>query len=521
MAGITRRQFLQTAALAGGTLTLPRTLHTLGANVQTPLLPKLRLQGGDGQRVLILGAGIAGLVAAYELGRVGYACQVLEARQRPGGRIWTIRGGDPLDELGEANSASTFDEGLYFNAGADRIPQGHRNILAYCKALGVRVRPFVTLNTATYYYNEGVSGALDGQKVRLGRAWTDLRGYALAMLAQGIDIGRVQTGLDETSNEQMVSYLESFGDLSAEYAYEGSGQAGYSTAAGAFTQEGTPLDPLALSDLLRAEFWRYFPFAWHLYQQPAVVHAIGGMDRIVAAFVEQIGAGVIEYGAEVRAIRRLDDGVQITYVASGEEQTAEGDYCICTLPLTVLHALDTDFPDAVRGAIGAITYEPAVRAGLQFARRFWEDDEYIYGGGTYTNLDIGEIWYPSEGYHAPKGILNGAHTLGEGARALGDLEQQAQLDEVLAQGAKIHPQYSEAFETGVSIAWQQLPYSQGAWALYTPEQRSTLYPQLFDFDERIQLAGDHMSYLNGWIEGAVLSALFAITCIDERTTQNA
>ncbi|MDX2138513.1 MAG: FAD-dependent oxidoreductase [Chloroflexota bacterium] len=125
---------------------------------------------------------------------------------------------------------------------------------------------------------------------------------------------------------------------------------------------------------------------------------------------------------------------------------------------------------------------------------------------------------PKPGAVLPLTGAVGPHAIGDHARALGALDSQAQLDEVLTQGAKIHPQYNEAFETGVSIAWHQLPYSQGGWAIYTPEQREALYPRLFDFDARIHLAGDHMSYLNGWIEGAVLAAHAAATSIQNAGT---
>lgn len=514
MDSITRRQLLQLLSVMGGAAIGHHALRALGFFAPSSSNGHFQLQGqGGGQRVLILGAGLAGLTAAYELSQAGYNCRVLEARSRAGGRIWTVRNGSQPEEDG--GQTVSFDDGLFFNAGPDRIPQHHRAVLSYCKAFGLRVRPFVTLNTATYYYNENVP-ALAGQKVRMGQAWTDLRGYSHAMLARALESGAINVGLNDEDRQRLIDYLVSFADLADDLTYTGSGQAGFTTPAGAFAQEGTPVEPLPLSDLLHAEYWPYFPIDWDYNQQLALVHPFDGMDQIVSAFEERVGS-LIEYRADVHEIRRTPEGVRVVYAdADGSEQEAEGDYCICTIPLPVLATLETDFPPEVQRGIAEIQYEPAVKVGLQCANRFWEDEDYIYGGGTFTNLNIGQIWYPSHGYHAPKGILTGAYTIGAGAQELGELSPQARIEETLRQDAKIHSQVQETFENGFSVAWQNVPYSQGAWAVYTPEQRQAIYPLLLDFDERIYLAGDHMTYLSGWMEGAVLSAQQVAQRIHER-----
>ena len=518
--GLSRRQFLQGMAAIGGSAMAYQALYTLGITPPSSYKAPLRLQGqANGQRVIILGAGLAGLTAAYELNNAGYECVVLEARGRAGGRCWTVRGGDTGEEASGDQQTSTFDDGLFFNAGPDRIPQEHRAVLAYCKAFNIPLRSFVTLNTATYYYNEGVGGALDGQPVRLGRAWIDMEGYVTELLAQAVHQGALDEALAPQHQETLIAALISIGDLTNDLRYTGSTRAGFSTPAGANTASGTPLEPLARHDLLRAQYWPYFPIDWDLYQQPNLLHPVEGMDSIVRAFEAQIGQ-LIQYQAEVQEIRREADGVRIVYIdhATGEMQAVSGDYCICTIPLPVLAGITSDFPQPVQEAIASIAYVPAVKVGLQFSPRFWEDVDYIYGGGTFTNLSIGQIGYPSHGYHSEKGIMDGAYAIGEAARVLGDLSPAARIEEALTHGAKIHPQYPEAFETGFSVAWQNMPYSQGAWAVYSTEQRADLYPLLFDFDERIHLAGDHMSYLNGWMEGAVLSAHAIVEQIHARAT---
>lgn len=527
---LSRRKFLQVAGLAAGAVGLRQVIRSLGLTPPSSYHGSFALQGsGEGTRVIILGAGLAGLVTAYEMSRAGYECHILEARDRSGGRCWTVRAGSVAAEVTAAGQqVSEFDGNQFFNAGPDRIPQEHRAVLSYCRDLGVPIRAFVGLNAAAYYYHEN-AGPLSGEKVRLRQAWTDLNGHTMALLATAVaaDPGSLQ--LSEEDGQSLLEYLESYGHLEeageeehperkgagepgdgrpqTRLLYEGAGQAGYDTPPGAFNQSGEPLEPLELRALLEAEFWRHFPFEWEYHQQMALLHPDGGMDQIIGAFEQHVGH-LIQLQAEVREVRRTAAGVRVVYQdrQTGQSHEISGDYCVCTLPLPVLAGLATDFPAGVQRALAEVAYLPAVRVGLQFARRFWEDEDYIYGGGSYTNLDIGQIWYPSRGYHSAKGIVDGAHAYGAAAETLGNLAPAARIETVLRQGARIHPQYDEAFETAFAVAWQHEPYSRGAWAVYTTEQRANLYPMLNQFDDFIYLAGDHMSYLSGWLEGAVLSA---------------
>ena len=135
-----RRRFLKLVGRAGGTAAVLTTMKEMGliSSVKAAKKPTLHSQQGAGTRVVILGAGIAGMTAAYELSKAGYSCQILEARDRAGGRCQTLRGGDVLIEnsnIGnsriESNSAQTcsFDEGLYLNPGPARIPYHHTALL--------------------------------------------------------------------------------------------------------------------------------------------------------------------------------------------------------------------------------------------------------------------------------------------------------------------------------------------------------------------------------------------------------
>src|SRR6266511_3585857 len=110
---MTRREFVLRVARQGGSAY--GSMVALGLLEAPPAKEFKPVGPGGGARVVVLGAGLAGMCAAYELGQLGYDCHVLEARARAGGRCWTVRGGTEETEVGGERQAAGFDDGLYFN----------------------------------------------------------------------------------------------------------------------------------------------------------------------------------------------------------------------------------------------------------------------------------------------------------------------------------------------------------------------------------------------------------------------
>ncbi|MBC8074913.1 MAG: flavin monoamine oxidase family protein, partial [Chloroflexales bacterium] len=467
-----------------------------------PPIGPFALQGRNaGTSVVILGAGLAGLTCAYELGRVGYQCQILEARARPGGRCWTVRHGSAEAELDGALQPCQFDDGQYFNPGPARIPQEHGALLTYCRAFGVALEGFTNSNRAAYYHSAGDATRGD-RLLPQGAALTDMHGYTAELLAKAVRQEQLDAPLTAADAERLVDYLRSVGDLSAGLAYVGSSRGGARAV------------PFGLDVLLRSDFWQFAAAAWDAQQQSTLLQPVGGMDRIAQAFVARLGPR-IRYGAEVRAIRRAPDGVRVVVAtANGRMEELRADVCVCTIPLPVLATIPVDVTPAMQAAIRRVPYASTIKIGLQFARRFWEEDDGIYGGISWTDQPIAQIWYPSWGYGARKGVVQGAYTFGAAADALGALSPQARLAEALTQGARLHAQYRDTYETGFSVAWQRVRYSQGGWA-----QHGASTEALQAVDGVIYLAGEHMSELTGWQEGAVRSAQHVVQQIHERYCQ--
>ncbi len=470
-----------------------------------------------GATVAVLGAGIGGLTAAYELGRLGYTCTVLEASDRAGGRNRTARNGDVLHELGPTGEPVTthqcvFDEGLYLNLGPGRIPYHHRRVLDYCQRFGVGLEPYIKETTANLVH------LADGQVVRWRnrQVANDVRGHLAALVAETLTRRDAATG-------ELLDLLRVFGDLADDHSYEGSTRSGYVEDPDVHDFP-RPAPPIPLADLVKSGFWRhrfYQPvdYLW----QATMFQPVGGMDRIVTAFERELRdqfGDVIELTAEVTAIRLLDEGgVAIEYRRDGRSRTLTVDYCVSSIPLPLLRGIPTNFSPEFDAAISAVDFANTCKVGWQAEERFWEGDtDQIYGGISWTNHPITQVWYPSNDYFSATGTLTGAYNFGDVAAKFGDLAPSERLAQARTGAAELHPRFADETTVptakGVTIAWQKVPHQRGGWADWDPGNPDHMraYKQLLqpEGNGRFYLLGDQCSPLPGWQEGAMMSAHYVI-----------
>ncbi|KAB8133623.1 flavin monoamine oxidase family protein [Gracilibacillus oryzae] len=520
---MTRRDFINQAGKVGGVIAVWGAMESLGLlghslvgakEFQSPKKSDLTAVNKNGKKVIILGAGIAGMAAAYELRKAGYDCKILEARDRSGGRNWTVRNGTEETELKGVKQTAHFDKDVYMNAGPARIPQ-HHVTMDYCKELGVKLEVFANSNDFAYFYQEN-AGPLSNQKIRKGTVKADTRGYISELLAKSTDQAALDTPLSKEDMERLKAFLIGEGGLSADLTYKGSSRRGYSELPGGGHQSGVLDNPYNLIDLLQSGMMHNISGEYSYNQQPLMFQPVGGMDQIPKALEKQL-PGVITFGAEVQEIRQSTDGVRITYKTKENSKPKEisGDYCICTIPLSVLKNIPADFTSPMKQAIKSINYAATGKIGLQFKNRFWEQDDRILGGITTTNMDISQIWYPSHDYLSQKGLLIGYYNFGQNAVDYGNLSLNQRQAQALSQGSKIHPQYYRDFEKSFSVAWHKTKYSEGGWASYSASDLKNYYPILNEPQGRIHLAGEHLSYLTGWMAGAFESARIAVSRIHE------
>jgi monoamine oxidase len=520
---ISRRQLLRMIGVTAGSTAMYQAMHSLGFAAESKFQGPIRLSAAPkGASVLVLGAGIAGLVAAYELRNAGYKVQVLEYNARAGGRNWTLRGGDRYTELGGETQECGFDQDLYINPGPWRLPYHHRGMLSYCKRLGVALEPFVQINYNAYLHS---GKAFGGKPQRLRAVKADYNGHVAELLAKATRNHALDADVTPEDQEILLSSLRFCGALDGNYRFakggESSDRRGYQRDPGGGLS-GRPVfsDPVALSDLLRSGVWAALAFGELYDMQTTMFQPVGGMGQVGQAFGREL-APLIRYNAKVIDIHQDERGVSATFEdtsAGSSRQTVKADWCICTIPLSILGQIPMNVGAPMAKAIAAVPYCTGLKVGLQFKRRFWEEDEQIYGGITYTDLPIGQISYPSSRFFADgKGVLLGAYIWDmRNSMDFTSMTPAERVSKAVEYGSRIHPQYAKEFDNGIAVAWHRVPSAMGCFGLWSDAARAEHYDNLCTFDGRIVLAGEHASYMPAWQEGAVTSALDAIDRLQQR-----
>ncbi|MBN3763704.1 flavin monoamine oxidase family protein [Burkholderia sp. Ac-20365] len=518
---MSRRHLLTLIGKNLGAAAMMQGMGTLGFAAPSTYAGPVRLEGAPkGTRILVLGAGMAGLVAAFELKSAGYQVQVLEYNNRAGGRSWTVRGGDRYTELGGATQYCDFANGLYLNPGPWRIPYHHQGVLDYAKRLKVPLEPFIQVNYNAYLHS---TEAFGGKPQRFRAVQTDYQGYIAELLSKAIRKDALDDALSVEDAHRLLESLRRWGALDRDGAYQAgrrsSDRRGYAIAhGGGLMPAAVPSDLIPRDPLLASSLWQWLSTGNQQDYQSSIFQPVGGMDRIAHALHAQVASAVV-FNARVTAIMQDARGVTVRYTdtTTRTERSAHADWLVCTIPLSILSQIDIAVGPSMRAAIDAVPYETSVKIGLQFGRRFWEEDEQIYGGITHTDLPISTIGYPATGYGSTgPAVLLGAYMWGPASYEIGALSPRERIAVALSQGSQIHPQYAREYQNGFAMNWSRSPFTNGCFAAWTDELRKAHYANLCQIDGRIVLAGEHASHIPAWQEGAVLSSLDAISRLHRR-----
>ena len=536
---LSRRTFLQKSAQTITATTMVQAISALGIVISTsacgsssassssntdsqnpsiPILPQAAsprpedwpANAGEGKQVIILGAGISGMCAAFEMARLGYSCTILEATERSGGRVRTIRNGDQILEVDSIQTCQfDSDPALYFNAGAARIPHHHDILLGYCREFEVALEAFINENQSARFHSSATNG---GAPLLARQLVCDSQGYIGELLATAINRGALDGELSGSDKTNLLGLLKQFADLDNNFVYQGSERAGFPGQQSAGSRErGNILTPIASADILESEFWQFkLDFFKQLNQQATMLQPVGGMDKIPQAFEQRVGSNII-FQAVVSQIRKTSSGVRVSYQdQAGIEIVVEADYCLCTIPASVLKDIANDFSTAHQAEIDNFSYSRAGKLAFQ-SDRFWETSHNIYGGISWTDQDITQIWYPSGALGSAQGIVVGAYTFGTGqGERFAAQSTSDRITNGINQASQIHSDYPDQVFNGISISWPKIPFQLGGWGISQPNV-------LLTEDENIFFAGEHLSILQGWQEGAILSAYSAIGLIVAKT----
>jgi monoamine oxidase len=514
---LSRRQLIARIAAVGGLQAAEAAMGMLGlmsparadSGENYAALPSAHW--GKGASVSVIGAGIGGLVAAYELDKAGFAVTLLEARERVGGRNWTLRRGDHLEFTDGTRQVVDFDKDFYFNAGPARLPSHHKLMLGYCRELGVELE--VLVNTSR---NALVRPDLDAPPIQIRQAVNDSRGYIAELLAKAVNRQALDQDLSVDDRTALLGFLKTYGDLSDKLEYLGSARSGYKVWAGAGDQLPQRHEPLPLQTLLNPALATALTIDEYPEFSPTMFQPVGGMDRIPRAFQQRLGH-VLRLGAEVRSIHTGDAAVDVRYRerVGGRERTLTTDYAVVALPLPLLARLETNFSAPVRSAIEAVQFGFANKVAWQ-TPRFWETDYQIYGGLSFLNQEAAGLWYPSGGFNQAEGILVAAYNNGETARRFAERPIAEQIALSRQAVELLHPGHGQQLRKPLVINWNKVPYSLGPWISH--EVAEPAYSLLNQPQGRLHLSSDGLAHsgVGIWQEAAAGAARRVVRTIFER-----
>ena len=477
---ITRRELLVLGAAAAAALA---TLGYAGA--------RWSARAARPARVVVAGAGLAGLAAAYELVKRGHHVTVVEARDRPGGRVHTLRG--------------QFADGLHVEAGAVYVPDTHFHTVGYARELGVALAP------AGGRARGGVGERyfVGGRSVTVrpgGRArWpVPLAPAEEGMPPQLLLARYVDPVLDEIGDPAHPAWPGE-----AALRYDGISFAGLLRSRGASAgaialmrlgypdEWGDGVDAISALALLRDLSLR------RGVGEMSVI--AGGSDRLPRAFAARLGAR-IRYGAAVTAVSQGPDGVQVEVAEGGARRVLAADRLVLAIPFTTLRnvRVSPPFSPPKRRAVEALRTTSVTRVYLQVRERCWASGDVA----VPTDLPIMHAVDATAGQPGPRAVLE-AFISGPNARRAAAMEPEARVAWALGDAERVHPGIASRFEHGASYCWDADPWARGDYAWFAPGEMRAFLPHLARPEGRIHFAGDHTSPQPGWMQGALASGIRA------------
>ncbi len=479
---VSRREFLRLSLIAASTHLVPRSSWSI-------LSESLPLAPAPAKKILIIGAGLAGLVAAYELMQTGHDVTILEAQLRPGGRVLTLR--------------EPFSDGLYAEAGAARIPDNHDLTLHYVKHFGLTLIPFYPNKLARVFMLKGKRIPIQpGTELDLSQVPLDLapeeRRLGMSGLVKKYLGGALRAMGDPSAPDWPTGPAKQYDTVSmAEFLREQGASHGAINLL-EYPYASADDDPISF-------LWSLREISYESTETTRYKIA-GGNDLLPKAFAAKL-RDKIRYGAPVVQIEQDTHKVRAIAVQSGTHHSFEADHLICTVPFPALRRVKVHppFSELKRRAIAELQYDPITRVILQCRTRYWEKDGY--NGFGISDLPQ-EIWHPTHDQPGPRGLLVSYMFLSVGQR-VGAMSEDKRLEFVSREMEKVHPGLLENLEGAVSKVWPADPWAGGAASVHAPGQLTTICVGIERPEGRVHFAGEHTSRWPAWMQGALQSGLRA------------
>jgi monoamine oxidase len=445
------------------------------------------------KKIIVVGAGMAGLTAASLLKDAGHNVTILEANERVGGRVYTLR--------------SPFSTGLYLNAGPLRIPDIHHLTLEYIRKFKLPINEFINTTPRDIIYANGIKTNLTTYKSNpnilnypvkpneIGKSAEELLDFAMQPIINFINQDPMRNWYvieKKYKNLSFASFLKTY------FSNEAIDMIGVLLGLKSFME-------MSFLEVLREQIT--FKSTAHFYE------ITGGMDLLPSAFLPQLKENILFLQKMTKIIQNNNSvTVQSINNRTSEYTTLNADLIIITIPFSLLRFVEIEPYHSIsyykRKSIRELNYVSATKIAIEFKTRFWEI-EGQYGGQSVTDLPIRLSFYPSQGIktYGPA-VVKASYTWGDEALTWSSLTNEERIQYALENMSKIWGDkvYSE-YLSGTSYNWSQNPYSCGAFSFFKPGQEEEIYPYIAAPEGRIHFAGEHTTLTHGWMQGAIESGI--------------
>ncbi len=477
MTGYTRRRVLRDGALGATGLLAARSVVT-AAPVQSP-------------RVIVLGAGLAGLAAARELVAAGHDVVVLEARSRAGGRVRTLR--------------QPFADGLHAEAGGMVFVSSDVHANRYIDALGLERAALAPSSGRQLYHLAGHRFVVEEGEAT---SWPlELTDDEIALGPWGIQqryiVDRLPASIVRPDRWQDASLAALDNTTLADFMRSGGASEGAVQLMRYWLWFGAAIDTASMQSVAMADY------AWAVTgAAPFVLR--DGNDALPLALARELGQR-IHYGVEVEAVHHVGDRVRVATRQANVSRVFEADHIVCTLPAPVLRDIEfaPALPSPQARALSELSTMHVTRTFVQMRRAFWLDEGVT--GSAHTDLPIGQVeTHPKAAANAAHSrVILESHVRGAGAEDLAMLPESEIVERTLAGLEKVHPGIGGQFEGSVTKCWSRDPYARAGFSMPAPGQVQRLLPTLRESHGRVYFAGEHTSATRATMEGALRSGVRA------------
>ncbi len=454
-------------------------LQAAGALALSPRFARAAAAAKRAESVLVVGAGLAGLAAAYRLRDAGYRVTLIEARGDPGGRVRTLR--------------NYFDDGIYGELGAARIAETHEYVLHWLNELDLGLIPFAPQGASIQ--------AIGGRRAR-----TDDEAQR-ALMAPGLK--RDERGLSAAA--LTVKYLagvpEELGspDLDVSdprwrpfdsvswpqwLASRGASPAAIQIMSLGGDSSGFSALFLLQQIMLHKDSRQYFKID-------------GGMDRLPRAMAARL-KDVIRFNCILTRLEPGPSGVRATFKTADKSETMTVDRAVLALPFSMLRqvTIDPPFSSPKTGAIRTLTYFQATRFLLQTRSRFWERQRLTGGARTDAPADIWDMSYGQKGARGLISLTTGNSTIQQRLRPL---PETARTRFGISLASEAFPEIEQELQKSFVQSWAEDPFARGAFTVFHPGEMARFVPVIGRAEGWVHFAGEHTAPWNGWMEGALQS----------------